>query len=90
MVTRKPMVCESPGKRLVVQGKYTSPLVHPIWGKQHYCLIVFIGQFSIRWSFSKVQGKFKVQIIASHLFFCIFNTWGYTLLCNFTPLNIKV
>jgi hypothetical protein len=30
MVTRKPMVCESPGKRLVVQEKDTSPLVHPI------------------------------------------------------------
>jgi len=28
MVTRKPMVCESPGKGLVVQEKDASPLVH--------------------------------------------------------------
>ena len=27
-VTRKPMVCESLGKELVVQGEDTSPLVH--------------------------------------------------------------
>jgi hypothetical protein len=29
MVTRKPMVCESPCKGLVVQGEDASPLVHP-------------------------------------------------------------
>jgi hypothetical protein len=29
MVIKKPMVCESSGKRLVVQEKDASPLVHP-------------------------------------------------------------
>jgi hypothetical protein len=29
MVTRKLMVCESLGKRLVVLGEAASPLVHP-------------------------------------------------------------
>jgi hypothetical protein len=28
MVTRKPMACESTGKRLVVQEKNTAPSVH--------------------------------------------------------------
>jgi hypothetical protein len=31
IVTRKPMVCESPGKGLVVQGKDVSSLVHPTY-----------------------------------------------------------
>jgi hypothetical protein len=29
MITRKPMVCESLGKGLVVQGKNASPPMHP-------------------------------------------------------------
>jgi hypothetical protein len=29
MITRKPMVCENLGKGLVVQGKNTSPPIHP-------------------------------------------------------------
>jgi hypothetical protein len=32
MVTRKPMVCESPGNGLVVQGEDVSPLIHLTWG----------------------------------------------------------
>jgi hypothetical protein len=53
-VTRKSIVCESLSKGLVVQGKDTSPLVQPTQGKLHCCLIVFLCQISIRWSFSKV------------------------------------
>jgi hypothetical protein len=44
------MVCESLSKGLVVQGEDASPPVHPTYGKLHYCLIVFLGRVSIRWS----------------------------------------
>jgi len=55
MVTMNNMVYKSPGKGLVVHEEDVSvPLVHPTWGKLHYCLIVFLGQVSIYWSFSKV------------------------------------
>jgi hypothetical protein len=30
MITRKPVICESSGKGLVMQEKDASPLVHPI------------------------------------------------------------
>ena len=50
MVTNNPMVCESLGKRLVIQGKDASPLGHSTWGRLHCCLIVFLCYFFIPWS----------------------------------------
>ena len=44
MITRKPVVCESPSKRLIIQGKDISPRT---WGKLHCCLIIFLFQVSI-------------------------------------------
>jgi hypothetical protein len=49
------MVCESLGKGLVVQGEDASPLVHPIQGKLHCCLIFFLSPVSIRWSFLRFK-----------------------------------
>jgi hypothetical protein len=53
------MVCESLSKGLVVQGEDASPPVHPTYGKLHYCLIVFLGRVSIRWS----SLRFKADLL---------------------------
>jgi len=52
------MVCESLGKRLVVQGEDASPPVHPTYGKLHCCLIVFSKSGFYSLVFSKAQGRF--------------------------------
>jgi hypothetical protein len=52
------MVCESPGKRLVVQWEDATPPVHPAYDKLHCCLIVILSCISVHWSYF----KFKVDL----------------------------
>jgi hypothetical protein len=84
-VTRKLMVCESPSKGLVVQGKDASPPMHHTKCKLHCCLIIFLGRVSIcgshLWSKADLPSwgnlylirlnpnYFKVQILTSYSFF---------------------